>query len=72
MRKMYLYENVDCPHCSNLMKEAILKIDGVTHCVVNHLAKKIILEFDLKDKDRILSEIVRVCKEIDVDFELIV
>lgn len=70
MRKIYSFENVDCPHCASLMKDSILKIDGVRDCVVNFLAKKMILEFDLKDKERIMKEIERVCKEIVSEFEI--
>lgn len=70
MRKIYNFENVDCPHCALLMKDEILKIDGVKDCVINFLAKKMILEFELKNKERIIKEIVSVCKEIVSDFEL--
>lgn len=70
MRKIYNFENVDCPHCALLMKDEILKIDGVKDCVINFLAKKMILEFELKNKERIIKEIVSVCKKIVSDFEL--
>lgn len=70
MRKIYNFDNVDCPHCADLMKKAILQIDGVKDCVLNFLAKKMVLEYDLKDKSRIISEIEKVCKEIVPEFEI--
>ena len=70
MRKMYHFDNVDCAHCAQKIKEEILKIDGVKDCVLNFLARKMILEFDIKDKNRILNRIDDVAKEIVPEFSL--
>lgn len=70
MRKMYRFYNVDCAHCAQKIQELILKIDGVRACVLNFLAQKMVLEFDLSNKERIMSEITTVAKTIAPDFEI--
>ena len=70
MRKMYKFENVDCAHCAQKIQDSIKKIDGVRDCVLNFLAQKMVLEFDLADKERVVSEIVKVARKTAPDFEL--
>ena len=71
MRKMYSFENVYCEHCAKNIQKAIKQIEGVKDCVLNYLAQKMVLEFELKDKERILGQIVLKAKEIVPEFELV-
>ena len=72
MRKMYRFENVDCAHCAQKIQDGIKKIDGVKDCVLNFLAQKMVLEFDLIDKERVVQEIYKTARKIAPDFELII
>ena len=72
MRKMYKFENIDCAHCALKIQENIKKIDGVKDCVLNFLAQKMVLEFDLVDKEKIVKEIIKVARETAPDFELFI
>ena len=72
MRKMYKFDNVDCAHCAQKIQDAIKKIDGVRDCVLNFLAQKMVLEFDLADKQRVMEEIVKVARKTAPQFELLV
>ena len=72
MRKMYKFENIDCAHCALKIQEEIKKINGVKDCVLNFLAQKMVLEFDLVDKEKIVKEIIKVARETAPDFELFI
>ncbi len=72
MRKMYRFENIDCAHCAQKVQEAIKKVEGVKDCVLNFLAQKMVLEFDLVDKERIVSNIIKVARKVVPDFELLI
>ena len=69
---MYKFENIDCAHCALKIQENIKKIDGVKDCVLNFLAQKMVLEFDLVDKEKIVKEIIKVARETAPDFELFI
>ncbi len=71
MRKMYKFDNVDCAHCAQKIQDAIKKIDGVRDCVLNFLAQKMVLEFDLVDKEKIFAEIEKTARKIAPDFEIL-
>ena len=72
MRKMYKFENIDCAHCALKIQEEIKKINGVKNCVLNFLAQKMVLEYDLVDKEKIIAEINKVAKQTAPDFVLYV
>ena len=69
---MYKFENVDCAHCAQKIQDGIKKIDGIKDCVLNFLAQKMVLEFDLVDKDRVVKEIYKTARKIAPDFELLI
>ncbi len=72
MRKMYRFDNVDCAHCAQKVQEAIKKVDGVRDCVLNFLAQKMVLEFDLADKEKVVAEIIKAARKVVPDFELLI
>ena len=71
MRKMYKIDNLCCPNCAKKIQEEIKKIDGVRDCILNYLAQKMILEFDLKNKSEIMQKILLIAKEISPEFIII-
>ena len=71
MKKMYNFKNLDCAHCALIIQENIRKISCVKNCILNFLAQKMILEFDLIDKERVLKEVVNVARQTVPNFTLI-
>ncbi len=70
MRKTYKIE-VDCANCANLMEEAVKKVDGISHAVVNFIAQKLIIDFeDGADESEVMHNALKKCKKIDSDFEI--
>lgn len=70
MRKTYKIE-VDCANCANLMEEAVKKVDGIAHAVVNFMAQKLIVEFeDGVDEIGVMKDALKKCKRIDSEFEI--
>ena len=71
MKKMYMLEDLDCANCAAKMEEAIKKIEGVTYARVSYLAQKLTLEADDAVYDAVLAEVVRTCKRIEPDCNIL-
>lgn len=71
MKKTYKIE-VDCANCANLMEDAARKVTGVTSATVNFMTQKMIIEFsDGAEPKKVMQEVLKVCKKIEPDCEII-
>lgn len=68
MKKSYRIE-VDCANCAAKMENALRKLAGVERATVNYLTQKLTVEAE--DPEALLSDIVKTCKRVDADFELL-
>lgn len=72
MKKTYKIE-VDCANCANLMEDAARKIAGVAAATVNFMMQKMIVEFaDGQDPKKVMQEVLKACKKVEPDCEIII
>ncbi len=71
MKKAYKIE-VDCANCANKMEQSVQKISGITSASVNFMTQKLFVEFS-EDADipEVLNEIIKKCKKIERNFNII-
>ena len=72
MKKVYNLRDLDCANCAAKMEEAISKIEGVTSVNVSFLTQKMTLEAEETKYEEILKTVVKVCKKIEPDCEIII
>lgn len=72
MKKTFSIENLECAHCAQKMEEGIKKLDGVNSASVNFFAQKLILDADDERFDRILKDVIKLCRKIEPDCEIMV
>ena len=70
MKKSYKIE-VDCANCANLMEETARKTEGVKDCVVSFMTQKMTVEADDARFDEIMKQVVKVCKKVEPDCEIV-
>ena len=72
MKKTFMLEDLDCAHCAAKMEDAINKLEGVNKATVNFLAQKMTVDAVDDRFDEIMQEIVKVCKKVEPDCEVVV
>lgn len=71
MKKKFDMEDLDCANCAAKMEDAIKKIDGVNDAVVSFMAQKLTIDADDARFDEIMQEVVKVCKKVEPDTNII-
>ena len=72
MKKTFKVVDLDCAHCAAKMEEAIKKLPGVHDATMNFLAQKLIVDAEDEKFDAIMKEVVKVCKKVEPDCEILV
>ena len=72
MKKRFKLVNLDCANCAAKMEDAIKKVDGVKDATVSFVMQKMTVEADDARFDDIMKEIVKVCKRVEPDCEIVV
>ena len=72
MKKTFKLIDLDCANCAAKMEAAIKKLDGVHDATVSFMTQKLTLDADEGRFDAILDEVVRVCKKVEPDCEVVV
>ena len=71
MSKTFKIE-VDCANCANLVEDAAKKVAGVKELSISFMIQKMKVEFeDGADKDAVMTEVLKVAKKIEPDFEIL-
>ncbi len=71
MKKIFKIE-VDCANCANKMEQAASKIPGVAEISITFMTGKMAVTFaEGANPASVLKDIVKVCKKVDRDFEII-
>lgn len=70
MKKRFKLENLDCANCAAKMERNILKIEGVQSASVSFMMQRLELECEENNLDRILDEVIKVCKKVEPDVEI--
>ena len=71
MKKTFKLQDLDCANCAAKMETAIKKLDGVTDASVSFMTQKLVLEADDARFDAILKEVVKACKKVEPDCEIV-
>ena len=71
MKKSFKLVDLDCANCAQKMQDAILKIDGVQDAQVSFLMQKLTLTADDEAFDEILKKVVKACKRVEPDCEIV-
>ncbi len=71
MKKVFKLQDLDCANCAAKMTEAAKKIEGVQDADFNFLTQKLTLVADDSRFDAIVDEVVRVCRKVEPDCEIL-
>jgi copper chaperone CopZ len=71
MKKTYNLIDLDCANCARKMEEAINKLDGVTAATVSFMTQKLTVEADDERFDKIMKDVVKCCKKVEPDCEIV-
>ena len=71
MKKRFKLVDLDCANCAAKMVDAIMKVDGVKDATVSFVMQKMTVEADDARFDDIMKEIVKVCKRVEPDCEIV-
>lgn len=71
MKKRFKLVDLDCANCAAKMEDAIKKVDGVKDATVSFVMQKMTVEADDARFDDIMTEIVKVCKRVEPDCEIV-
>ena len=71
MKKRFKLVDLDCANCAAKMEDAIKKVAGVKDATVSFVMQKMTVEADDARFDDIMKEIVKVCKRVEPDCEIV-
>lgn len=71
MKKRFKLVDLDCANCAAKMEDTIKKVDGVKDATVSFVMQKMTVEADDARFDDIMKEIVKVCKRVEPDCEIV-
>ncbi len=70
MSKTFRIE-VDCANCANLVEDAAKKVSGVKELSISFMTQKMKVDFEEgADPETVMSEILKVAKKVEPDFEI--
>ena len=67
MKKKFKLTDLDCANCAAKMEDAIRKIEGVENASGSFMTQKMTIEAAEDQFDRIMQEVVAVCKKVEPD-----
>lgn len=71
MKKCFQLQDLDCANCAQKMEDAIKKISGVEDAQVSFLTQKLTVSAPDDQFDTILKQVVKTCRKIEPDCEII-
>ena len=71
MKKVFKMQDLDCAHCAAKMEDGINKLDGVSKATVSFMTQKLTIELDETRLDEIMAEAVKVVKNVDPEWEIL-
>ena len=71
MKKHFKLQDLDCANCAAKMEAAIKKLDGVNDATVSFMAQKMTVEADDDRFESIMDEVVKVCRKVEPDCEIV-
>ena len=71
MKKTFKLIDLDCANCAAKMETAIKKLDGVSDATVSFMTQKMTIEADDAQFDAIMKQVVKTCKKVEPDCEIV-
>ena len=71
MKKTFKLIDLDCANCAAKMENNLRKIDGVADATVSFMAQKMTVEADDDRFESIMDEVVKVCRKVEPDCEIV-
>ena len=71
MKKVFRLKDLDCANCAAKMERSINKIDGGESASVSFMSQKLTIEADESRFDSIMDEVVKVCRRVEPDCEIL-
>lgn len=72
MKKKFDLIDLDCANCAQKMEDAIRKLPGVKSAAVSFINQKMTVEAeDGVDFDALMKEVVKTCKKVEPDCEVV-
>ncbi len=71
MKKKFKMADLDCANCAAKMEAAINKIDGVKEATVSFMTQRLVIEAEDARFDEIMQEVVKVCKKVEPECEIL-
>ena len=71
MKKSFKLADLDCANCAQKMEDAIKKLDGVQDATVSFLNQKLTLTAEDGRFDEILKKVVKTCRKVEPDCEIV-
>ena len=70
MKKRFKLTDLDCANCAAKMEDGIRRIDGVLSATVSFMSQKLTIETEDGRMDEVMQEVVRVCKKVEPDCQI--
>ena len=71
MKKTFKLIDLDCANCAAKMETAIKKLDGVSDATVSFMTQKMTIDADSAQFDDIMKQVVKTCKKVEPDCEIV-
>ena len=71
MKRVFDLEDLDCANCAAKMEEGIKKIPGVIDASVSFMTQKMMLEAPDAEFDKIIKQVVKVCRKVEPDCRIL-
>lgn len=70
MKKIFKLQDLDCANCAAKMETEINKLEGV-EATVSFMTQKLTVSAPDEDFDKTMKKIVKLCKKVEPDCEII-
>lgn len=71
MKKTFKLIDLDCANCAAKMETAIKKLPGVEDASVSFMTQKMTIDADSAQFDDIMKQVVKTCKKVEPDCEIV-
>ncbi|MBO4562266.1 MAG: cation transporter [Clostridia bacterium] len=71
MKKTFKLIDLDCANCAAKMETGIKKLEGVKDASVSFITQKMTVEADDAQFDAVMKKVVKLCRKIEPDCEIV-
>lgn len=71
MKKSCQLVGLDCASCAQKMEDAIRRLEGVQEVSVSFLTQRLTLTIDDNAQDQIMKKVIKACRRVESDCEIL-